>query len=70
MPVKEEFNKFSADRDQVRIDGIMARLAQVPEGEGIVTFINHNNVRIELSDNPIHLAASGLVINNIKDGVW
>ncbi|MDI1228875.1 MAG: hypothetical protein PSY14_14440 [bacterium] len=70
MPLKEEFNEFSADRDQTRIDGIMARLSKVPDGEAIVTFIRHNNVRIELSDNPIHLAASGLIIKNIKDGVW
>ncbi len=69
MPLKEEFNEFSADHRQLRIDGILARLAECRRVK-VLTFINHNNVRIELSDNPIHLAASGLVINNIKDGVW
>ncbi len=68
--LKEEFNAFSADKDQARIDKILERLSAVPDGQGIVTFIRENNVRIDLTDNPIHFAASSLIINTIKDGVY
>ncbi|HYD18659.1 MAG TPA: DUF6782 family putative metallopeptidase [Patescibacteria group bacterium] len=70
MPLKEEFNEFSPDRDQLRIECIMTRLRKVPEGEAVATYIRENNVRIDLTDNPVHLAASSLIINGIRDGIW
>lgn len=68
--MKEEFNAFSADNDKARIEKIMSRLSALPEGEAIAAFITTNKVRIDLTDNPIHIAASSLIIKTIKDGIY
>ena len=78
--MKEEFNNSSADpastaasqaaRDDARIEGLKARLKAVPEGEDIVTFLNQNNVQIELLDDPVNWAASTLMITSLRDGEY
>jgi hypothetical protein len=78
--LKEEFNNSSADpahsaatqaaRDEARIETIKARLSSVPDGEAVVTFLNQNNVTIELLDDPVNWAASTLTITTVKDGEY
>ncbi|MCC7037568.1 MAG: hypothetical protein IT560_09725 [Alphaproteobacteria bacterium] len=78
--MKEEFNNSSADpansaaataaRDDARIEAIKARIAGVPEGDSVVTFLNQNNVTIELLDDPVNWAASTLTITTVRDGEY
>lgn len=78
--MKEEFNNSSADpansaatqaaRDDARIEAIKARIAGVAEGDSVVTFLNQNNVTIELLDDPVNWAASTLTITTVRDGEY
>lgn len=78
--MKEEFNNSSADpekttaqqaaADDARLDAIKARMAQVPDGASVVAFLEMNNVKIELLDDPVNWAASTLTITSVKDGEY
>lgn len=78
--MKEEFNNSSADpekttaqqaaADEARLDAIKARMAQVPDGASVVAFLEMNNVKIELLDDPVNWAASTLTITSVKDGEY
>ncbi|MDF3025684.1 MAG: hypothetical protein K0R10_3045 [Alphaproteobacteria bacterium] len=78
--MKEEFNNSSADpasnaatqaaRDEARLDVIKTRIASVMEGESVVTFLEMNNVKIELLSDPINWAASTLTITTVRDGEY
>lgn len=78
--MKEEFNNSSADparttanqaaRDEARLDAIRTRIASVMAGESVVTFLEMNNVKIELLDDPVNWAASTLTITSLRDGEY
>lgn len=56
--------------DDTRLSAIKSRMAEVMEGESVVTFLNINNVEIELLQDPVNWAASTLTITNVKDGEY
>lgn len=66
MNITGDFNRSA----ESRLTGIFDRLSKVPEGEAVVTFLNMNNVKIDLQDDPVNWAASTLTITTVKNGIY
>lgn len=78
--MKEEFNDSAPDfakaaarqraADAARLDVIKQRMAKVTDGDSVVKFLEMNDVKIELLDNPVNWAASTLTITSLRDGQY